>query len=119
MSDENKKKPKTIHVDKLHIKANEIVIHHEGEAAQGGPRPNEQQQENMQQPPIQRDFWGFPIYRQEEQAEPEVQEVQDGQEENANVNEEENAGENQEANQEGNQEGNQEENRPPFGGSWI
>lgn len=51
MSDTNKKEPRTIHVDTLIIKANEVIYQPEV----NDPSPVVSQQ------PIRRDFWGFPI----------------------------------------------------------
>lgn len=60
MSEEKKKttkQPKTLHVDTLHIHANEIVLHQD--QADGGGNAGQQQQPQQMQ--IPRDFWGFPI----------------------------------------------------------
>ncbi|MFC4620149.1 hypothetical protein ACFO4N_15655 [Camelliibacillus cellulosilyticus] len=62
MSEEKKKSTKQareLHVDTLHIHAKEIVLHQDGATQVGaGMVP---QQPAQQQPPIQRDFWGFPV----------------------------------------------------------
>lgn len=52
MSDTNKKEPRTIHVDKLIIKANEVIFQ---------PEENQKRPPVVRQQPIRRDFWGFPI----------------------------------------------------------
>ena len=55
MSEDKKKttkQPKTLHVDTLHIHANEIVLHREQPETATG---------SQQQMQIPRDFWGFPI----------------------------------------------------------
>jgi hypothetical protein len=46
------KQHKTLHVDTLHIHANEVVFHQERRPEDG---PGQQQNQ------IPRDFWGFPI----------------------------------------------------------
>lgn len=56
MSEDKKKttkQPKTLHVDTLHIHANEIVLHQD--QPEGGAGPQQQQTQ------VPRDFWGFPI----------------------------------------------------------
>jgi hypothetical protein len=55
MSEGKKKEPRTIHVDKLIIKAEEVVFDQEPQRPHNPYRPVSGQQ------PIRRDFWGFPI----------------------------------------------------------
>jgi hypothetical protein len=50
MSEGKKKEPKTIHVDTLIIKANEVVY-----------QPEPQNHPVPEYKPVRRDFWGFPI----------------------------------------------------------
>ncbi len=57
MTEDNKRSSKTIHVDTLHIKANEVIIHQERHDG----RNNWQQNQNQPPQHIERDFWGFPI----------------------------------------------------------
>ncbi|WP_010631299.1 hypothetical protein [Sporolactobacillus vineae] len=55
MSEGKKKEPRTIHVDKLIIKADEVVFEREPH------RPHNPHHPVSGQQPIRRDFWGFPI----------------------------------------------------------
>lgn len=52
------KQPKTLHVDTLHIHANEVVFHQERPEGGHIPGPGGAGPQQMQ---IPRDFWGFPI----------------------------------------------------------
>ncbi|MBM7644053.1 hypothetical protein JOD45_000244 [Scopulibacillus daqui] len=100
---EEKKKSKTIHVDTLHIKANEIILHQDPQEGAGpnvqGPMQGQQQGPGQVQgqpgmPPqfMPRDFWGFPIrqfpvqqqQQQEEQTEENAQEAQENQNQDEN-----------------------------------
>lgn len=59
MSEEKKKEPKVIHVDKLIIKADEVILkpEHEHRPPHAGPdfrKPGEERR-------VPRDFWGFPL----------------------------------------------------------
>lgn len=73
MTEDNKrssKRSKTIHVDTLHIRANEVIIHqehHEDRNSRPQNRPHH----------IERDFWGFPIPQVQGTEEPENREDHD------------------------------------------
>ena len=58
MAEDKKKaaKPKTLHVDTLHIHAKEIVLHQDGQGQAPDPRA------------FPRDFWGFPIRQVQNEA---------------------------------------------------
>ncbi|MCI1857143.1 MAG: hypothetical protein LKI80_03180 [Sporolactobacillus sp.] len=53
MPEKNNKEAKIIHVDKLIIKADEVVIHQDRPTPQPTPKPERR--------PEARDFWGFPV----------------------------------------------------------
>lgn len=55
MSEERKKEPKTIHVDKLIIKADEVIFQPEPRHKTFSTPETEEREE------IRRDFWGFPL----------------------------------------------------------
>lgn len=58
MPEGSKKEPKVIHVDKLIIKADEVIFQPEKNHPEVN-RPNVTHTENR--PPVPRDFWGFPL----------------------------------------------------------
>jgi len=55
---EEKKKSKTLHVDTLHIHANEVIFHQERPEGAG---PERGAADPGNGPQIPRDFWGFPV----------------------------------------------------------
>ncbi|GGE51406.1 hypothetical protein GCM10011391_32740 [Pullulanibacillus camelliae] len=118
MSEEKKKPAKKLHVDTLHIHANEIVLHQntpEGQSTQ------DQGQGGFQQ--IPRDFWGFPIRQAQPQpqAQPAAQ-AEEGSGEEEQTEQPTNEGANTEAEAEGQNQPQPEGQQgppqgPPFG--WI
>ncbi|RYL89767.1 hypothetical protein EWI07_12650 [Sporolactobacillus sp. THM7-4] len=67
MTEERKKEPKVIHVDKLVIKADEVVFQPEQNNHPPFRFPGFQGAEG--ETPIVRDFWGFPVPRRVEEPE--------------------------------------------------
>ncbi|MDD9147254.1 MULTISPECIES: hypothetical protein [unclassified Sporolactobacillus] len=68
MSEDKKKEPKTIHVDKLVIKADEVIFQPERENRPFFGRPGFQGPDN-ERGRVARDFWGFPLPRTAEETE--------------------------------------------------
>ena len=89
------KKPRRLHVDTLHVYADNVVIHHEPREGQ-----NNDAAAGAQVP--QRDFWGFPIQQQQQAAQT------DDNTENETVQNE----------QQDNTDNNDQGQQPPLG-SWI
>lgn len=69
MPEDRKKEPKIIHVDKLVIKADEVIFQPEREHRPDFGRPNFPAPDETTRGRFERDFWGFPLPRGPEQTE--------------------------------------------------